>query len=316
MEVLTAGSGFCLGIIRAYRGMNERALAEAPFKVAHQNSGGAFDTLTRIERRDPDLLAQYPGLGKLSVAHEPAALNEGDRLVLGFHGLPAETKASLAARGVDLLDDLICPFIAKLDRIVERLARDGFDIAIVGKRDNHHCREANKIAERHQRRCFVIEQPGDVDALPQAGRWALVGQVTGNTELFADVIERARTSTAPIKIAKTMCSDSYARQQAAADLARRADVVILLDDGGGAAQSVFEVCSRINPRIHRVRAKEEIRPEWFAAARSVAIVGGILVPRWSIDEAAQHVRSMFDSNSLSEAGSTNGLAGCGVNQGY
>jgi hypothetical protein len=76
------------------------------------------------------------------------------------------------------------------------------------------------------------------------------------------------------------------------DLARQADIVILLDDGGGAAQSVFEVCSRINDRIHRVRSKEEIRPEWFEGVRTAAIIGGILIPQWSIDDAAQHVRAM------------------------
>ena len=39
----------------------------APFAVAHQNAGGDFDTLTRIERHEPALLAQYPGLRELSV---------------------------------------------------------------------------------------------------------------------------------------------------------------------------------------------------------------------------------------------------------
>jgi 4-hydroxy-3-methylbut-2-enyl diphosphate reductase len=89
-----------------------------------------------------------------------------------------------------------------------------------------------------------------------------------------------------------MCSDSYSRQRVAAELARKVDLVILLDDGGGAAQSVFEVCSRSNQRIHRVRSKEEIRPEWFEGIRSTAIIGGILVPQWSIEEAARHVRTI------------------------
>jgi 4-hydroxy-3-methylbut-2-enyl diphosphate reductase IspH len=292
MEILTAGAGFCLGITRAYREINKRALNEAPFAVAHQNAGGEYDTLTRIERRDPDLLNLYPGLGKVSVPRDVSALGRGDRLVLGFHGLNKDTKESLAARGVQVLDDLICPFIAKLDRVVERLVKDGFDVAIVGTKDNHHCRIAKKIAEEHQRRCYVIERPDDLDTLPQGGSVALVGQVTGNTEVFTEVIERIRASNAPIKIVKTMCSDSYSRQRAAVDLARQAEIVILLDDGGGAAQSVFEVCSRINDRIHRVRSKDEIRPEWFEGVRTTAIIGGILIPQWSIDDAAQHVRAM------------------------
>jgi 4-hydroxy-3-methylbut-2-enyl diphosphate reductase len=294
MEVLTASTGFCLGITRAYRKMNERALSEAPFAVAHQNAGGEYDTLQRIERGDPDLLVRYSGLNNISVARDVSALRQGDRLVLGFHGLSKETKESLATRGVDLLEDLICPFIAKLDRVVERLASDGFDIAIVGTKDNHHCREAKKTAAEHQRRCYVIERADDIDRLPHGeGRSiALVGQVTGNTEIFTEVIERIRASGAPVKVVKTMCSDSYSRQRTAADLARQADLVILMDDGGGAAQSLFEVCSRINERVHRVRAKEEIRVEWLDGASTVAIVGGILVPEWSIQETARHVRQM------------------------
>src|SRR5215472_15440903 len=166
MEVLTASVGFCLGITRAYREMNKRALAEGPFAVAHQNAGGEFDTLSRIERREVGLLADYPGLRELSVVRDVSTLGAGDRLVLGFHGLNKETKESLAARGVDLLDDLICPFIEKLDRVVERLAKEGFDIAIVGAKDNHHCRVAKRIADEHERRCYVLERADDIDGLP------------------------------------------------------------------------------------------------------------------------------------------------------
>ena len=295
MEILTANAGFCLGITRAYRKMNERALNEGPFSVTHQNSGGELDTLTRIARREKELLAEYPGLLELSLATDLSTLGQGDRLVLGFHGLNKDSKEDLVARGVDLVDDLICPFIAKLDKVVERLAGEGFDIAIVGAKDNHHCRVATKIADQHNRRCFVIEQPDEIDAVPvEDGRpIALVGQVTGNTQVFAEVLERIRTSRAPIKIVKTMCSDSYSRQRAAADLAQQADLVILLDDGGGAAQSLFEVCSRINKRVHRVRSKEEIQPNWFDGAQKTAIVSGILVPSWVVAETARYIKSMM-----------------------
>jgi 4-hydroxy-3-methylbut-2-en-1-yl diphosphate reductase len=295
VEILTANAGFCLGITRAYRKMNERALNEGPFSVTHQNSGGELDTLTRIARREKELLAEYPGLQELSVATDLSTLGQGDRLVLGFHGLNKDTKEDLVARGVDLVDDLICPFIAKLDKVVERLAGEGFDIAIVGAKDNHHCRVATKIADQHNRRCFVIEQPDEIDAVPvEDGRpIALVGQVTGNTQVFAEVLERIRTSRAPIKIVKTMCSDSYSRQRAAADLAQQADLVILLDDGGGAAQSLFEVCSRINKRVHRVRSKEEIQPNWFDGAQKTAILSGILVPSWVVAETARYIETMM-----------------------
>ncbi len=44
-----------------------------------------------------------------SVTHDLSKLGEGDRLVLGFHGLSNASKKDLATRGIDLVDDLIVP---------------------------------------------------------------------------------------------------------------------------------------------------------------------------------------------------------------
>jgi 4-hydroxy-3-methylbut-2-enyl diphosphate reductase len=294
MEILTPEFGFCIGINRAYRGMNERAVQDGAFTVAHQNSMSEFDTLRRIDRRDPELLKRYPGLERVSVAYDVAALAEDDRLVLGFHGLPAKTKEDLATRGVNLLDDLICPFIAKLDRVVERHVEEGFDVAIVGTKENHHCRVAKQICEEHGHRCYVIERADDIESLPyeDGRRIALVGQVTGNTETFKEVIERLQKSQKPVKIVKTMCSDSYNRQRVAAEFAREADLIIMVDDGGDGSKSVLEVCSRVNPRIHRIRSKDDLRAEWFDGVQKTAVLGGILVPDWLIDEVSRHIRAL------------------------
>jgi 4-hydroxy-3-methylbut-2-enyl diphosphate reductase len=292
MKVHTAQIGFCFGIERAYGAMNEHAL-EAPIHVAHR-AGGEWDTLRRIERRDPELLNRYPGLERVTVAHDTAKLSSGDRLVLGFHGLAQNTKDQLVARGVDLRADMLCPFIAKLDRIVERLVGEGFDIAIVGKKDNHHCKVAQELAERHGRRCYVIERPEEISAIPQddGRRLALVGQVTGNTVVFDEVIARVRNAEIPMRIFRTMCGDSRTRQHNAAELAKAADVVVVVDDDGGAAQSVLEVCTAHNKRVHKVSAKNDVELAWFDGANTVAVIGGILVPEWTIEDIAQHLRDL------------------------
>src|SRR5262249_32629120 len=145
--------GFCIGIDRTYRKMNERAASGAALHAAHQHGDNPNDTLRRIDRKDPELLARYPALAKVSVTYDIAELRDGDRLVTGFHGLPETAKRELAARGVELVEDLVCPFIAKLDRTVERLAEQGYDIAIVGKNGNHHCETARDLAKQHARRC-------------------------------------------------------------------------------------------------------------------------------------------------------------------
>ena len=293
MEVRTAQVGFCFGIERAYSAFDKHARAGERIHVAHR-AGGAWDTLRRVERRDPELLNRYPGLENVAVTHDVAALKDGDRLAIGFHGLADETKVALEARGVALVEDMLCPFIAKLDRVVERLAGEGYDIAIVGKRGNHHCLVAQECAERHGQRCHVIESPEEIDAIPpqQRHRLALVGQVTGNTVTFDAVVAHIRDARMPVRVFRTMCGDSRTRQENAVELAKTSDVVILVDDGGGASESVFEVCRRHNTRIHRVGAREDIERGWFVGASKVAIVGGILVPEWTIEDMAERVREL------------------------
>lgn len=294
MEILVASLGFCMGIERAYRGMSKRGLAEGSFSVTHQNSASEHDTLRRIEHRDPDLLSRYPGLAGLTVTHDVGSIEPGGRVVLGFHGLTDADKQRIADRGAEIVEDLICPFIAKLDRVVERHAAAGYDIAIVGTPNNHHVKTAHAIAARHGRRCFTIVAADDIEKLSLSPEQptVLVGQVTGNTRVFHDTIARIKEAGLPIKLVKTMCSDSYKRQLGAEDLARRADVVIVYDDGGDGSQSVFEVCSQVSPNVRRVRGKDDIRSEWLADTSAVALVGGILVPEWRLAEMAEHIRGL------------------------
>jgi 4-hydroxy-3-methylbut-2-enyl diphosphate reductase len=292
MDVRTARVGFCFGIERAYSAFDQHARTGERIHVAHR-AGGTWDTLRRIERGDPKLLERYPALRNVAVTHDAATLQEGDKLVLGFHGLAEDTKTTLTNRGVAVVEDMLCPFIAKLDRVVEQAARDGFDIGIVGKKGNHHCNVAEEMAKQHGQRCYVIESPDDLDAIPNDGRRvALVGQVTGNTVTFDAVIARVEQEKMPVRIFRTMCGDSRTRQEDAVELAKTSDVVILINDGGGASDSVYEVCSRYNARIHKVGAKDDLRREWFNGTTSACVVGGILVPEWTIEDIAQGIRDL------------------------
>jgi 4-hydroxy-3-methylbut-2-enyl diphosphate reductase IspH len=48
----------------------------------------------------------------------------------------------------------------------------------------------------------------------------------------------------------------------------------------------------MNERVHRVRSQDEIKPAWFDGAGTAAIIGGILVPAWSVEDVAAYVRTL------------------------
>ena len=305
MEVKTANVAWCVGIETAYRRMHQHAsgAAEMPSYATHhaQQAGTQtdMDTLLRIAQGDAQLLARYPALQHVQVVSDLATVPSDATLLVGFQGLARDTIEHLTGRGVTV-KNYKCPFIAKLDATVERLVAEGFDILILGKRQNHHCQYAQEIASTHQRQCRVLETLDDVDTIPgdTGAQWALVGQVTGNTLLWQAVVERLYHRGLPVHVRQTICSDSYQRQQNALDLAQQVDRCVIVDDGGAASQSLFEVLSGVHPQVTRVRWREDgswqaaVDVSWLTGARSVAVLGGILVPQWALDAVAAYIESV------------------------
>jgi len=258
-----------------------------------------MDTLGRIERGDGRLLERYPALKAVKVLQDPLVLGGGETLLLGFHGLPRDTIEDLTGKGIQV-KDFKCPFIARLDHTVERLVAEGFESLIMAKRKTHHCRYAQDVASRHQQQCVILETLEDVDTIPveAAARWALVGQVTGNTLLWQAVVERVQQRGLAAQVLQTVCSDSYQRQGDAMELAQQTDCCLVVDDGGDASQSLFEVLSAGHDNVYRIRWRDDgswkasIDVSWLKGAGSVAVVGGILVPKWALDEVAAYVRGL------------------------
>lgn len=305
MEVKTMPLGCCVGIERAYRLMHTQAARAAgkPLYATHQSTtphlNEDVDTLHRIARGDEHLLAQYPALKDVQVLQDLSGLQRDDTLMLGFHGLPQDTITTLQEQGVEI-KDYKCPFIAKLDNTVDRLVAEGFDILIMGKPKNHHCMYAQAAAAQHQRQCRVIETLADLDTIPSQppARWALVGQVTGNVLLWQRLVERVQQGAPAAHVVQTVCSDSYKRQEGALQLARETDCCVIVDDAGGASQSLFEVLSTLSTPVQRLRWRDDgswqeaLDRHWFAGARSVAVVGGIMIPQWAIDRVASYLSDL------------------------
>jgi 4-hydroxy-3-methylbut-2-enyl diphosphate reductase IspH len=122
--------------------------------------------------------------------------------------------------------------------------------------------------------------------------------VTGNTLLWEAAVKWAHLRGIAAHVKDTICSDSYQRQEGALELAQQTERCLVVDDGGGASESLFEVLSALHERVYRVRWRDDgswqasIDPSWLQGANSVAVVGGILVPQWAVNEVAAYVQGL------------------------
>ena len=78
--------------------------------------------------------------------------------------------------------------------------------------------------------------------------------------------------------------------------------MVVVDDGGGATVSVYEACRAVNPNSFRYDPKEPLPAAWFTAAKTAAVVCGILVPKWILDKVADDIRNLPADGGDSKAG--------------
>ncbi len=242
---------------------------------------GLAERITREERRDIDRTLDRVGAAHLS-----------NRTVAQLSG--GESRLVLIARAAEAeVFDFKCPFIAKSDRTADLLAAAGHDVIAFGKPGNHHCEYARAQAEAAGRVGLIAEHVAEIrEALAEPARnWACIGQVTANTERWAQFRADLAAFGVPVRVIDTVCSDSHNRQTEAIDLAARVDLVLVINDNGGSTKSVLERCLAVNPRSVLVDPAGEL-PD-LEDIESLAIVGGIHVPHWIMADYAGRLQTGY-----------------------
>jgi 4-hydroxy-3-methylbut-2-enyl diphosphate reductase len=125
---------------------------------------------------------------------------------------------------------------------------------------------------------------------PRLGVAAQTTQPIGRVQYLVDLI-RGRFPQSDVRFIDTVCRPTKERQNAAADLARRCDVVVVV--GGANSNNTHELvntCSRYCSRVHHVQSELDLRAEWFLAAGAVGITAGTSTPDDVIDRVDQQIR--------------------------
>jgi 4-hydroxy-3-methylbut-2-enyl diphosphate reductase len=143
----------------------------------------------------------------------------------------------------------------------------------------------------------VVISEAEVLELRERRRFGVAAQTTQPIERVRGLVEalRRRFPAAETRFVDTVCQPTKQRQNAAVELARQSEVVVVI--GGAHSNNTRELagtCSRECPSVRHVQTAEDLRPEWFAQARTVGITAGTSTPdsvideveRWLLEQAA------------------------------
>ncbi|MCC8163974.1 MAG: bifunctional 4-hydroxy-3-methylbut-2-enyl diphosphate reductase/30S ribosomal protein S1, partial [Lachnospiraceae bacterium] len=184
-----------------------------------------------------------------------------------------------------------CPFVKKIQRIVDKESADGRQIIIIGN-DRHP--EVEGIKGRCHSPAIVLESTQQAENLTLPGDVSLciVSQTTFNYKKFQDLVEILSEKGYDRTVVNTICNATEERQTEARRIAARADAMIVIGGSHSSnTQKLFEICKKECENTYYIQTLQDLDLEVLRSAGLLGITAGASTPKKIIEEVRTECQS-------------------------
>jgi len=275
--------GFCAGVDRAID-IVERAieLFGAPIHVRHEVVHNRF------------VVERLRGLGAIFV-DELDEVPDGATVIFSAHGVSLAVQDEARRRGLRVFD-ATCPLVTKVHMEVQRYARDGRDVILIGHEGHPEVEGTmGQFDAAGGGHITLVEDVDDVEHLHVRDP-ARVGVVTQTTlsvddtaEVLAALQRRYPTLTTPRK--EDICYATQNRQDAVKRLVETCDVVIVVGSRTSSnSNRLREIAEKAGIAGHLVDGPQDLRREWFEGKTCVGVTAGASAPEVLVERVVERLR--------------------------
>lgn len=216
---------------------------------------------------------------------------ESGTLIIRAHGVVPQVIDQARAKGLEVLD-ATCPYVKKVHTAAEKLVREGYQLIVVGESGHP---EVEGILGHAGDAAHVVSTPHDLDGVDLARKVGVVVQTTQTPANLAAIVSALALRTMDLRVVNTICSATQERQDSAAELASRADVMIVIGGkNSGNTRRLAEICMACCPRTHHIEDSSEIQRTWFEGVALVGITAGASTPGAHIDAALACINRLLE----------------------
>jgi 4-hydroxy-3-methylbut-2-enyl diphosphate reductase len=278
MQVLLANPrGFCAGVDRAID-IVERALElfGPPIHVRHEvvHNRHVVERLRALGAVFVDELAEVPS---------------GATVIFSAHGVSSAVEEEARSRCLTVFD-ATCPLVTKVHMEVQRYAREGRDVILIGHAGHPEVEGTmGRFETSGGGRIHLIESPADVAALRvrDPARLAFVTQTTLSVDDTAEIVTalRARFPDLATPRREDICYATQNRQDAVKRLLEECDVLLVVGSRASSnSNRLRELADRAGIPGYLVDGPEDLRAEWFEGKRAVGVTAGASAPELLVQQ--------------------------------
>jgi 4-hydroxy-3-methylbut-2-en-1-yl diphosphate reductase len=272
MQVLLANPrGFCAGVDRAID-IVERALGlfGAPIYVRHEVVHNRY------------VVDRLRGLGAIFV-EELSEVPQGATVIFSAHGVSNAVVEEARVRGLTVFD-ATCPLVTKVHMEVQRYAREGRDVILIGHAGHPEVEGTlGRFDTSFGGHMHLVQNLEDVEKLTVRDplKLAFVTQTTLSMDDTATLVTalRARFPQLATPRREDICYATQNRQDAVKKLLEECDVLLVVGSRSSSnSNRLRELAERTGIPGYLIDGPAELRREWLEGKRSVGVTAGASAP--------------------------------------
>lgn len=204
-------------------------------------------------------------------------------VIFTAHGVSPEVRELTRRKGLVSID-ATCPDVTVTHDLIEAKANEGFDIVYIGKRNHPEPEGAMGVAPG---KVHLIETLEDIDSLNIDNEKLIVtNQTTMSQWDVADLMKALEVKFPHIEAVQEICLATQVRQEAVAEQAGAADLLIVVGDPlSNNSNRLTQVSVEIaNTPSYRISDVSEIKIEWLKGVETIGVTSGASTPTLVVRE--------------------------------
>jgi (E)-4-hydroxy-3-methyl-but-2-enyl pyrophosphate reductase len=283
---LAKTAGFCMGVKRA---------VDMVLDVVHDRDTGKIYTYGPLIH-NPQTVEILKKRGILPIDNIDD-IEEGT-IIIRAHGISPLERKKIKEKNVKIVD-VTCPKVARVQAIIKKHASLGYTIVIVG--DNGHP-EVDGLLGYSDGKGVVIENRGEVDALPELEKICVVAQTTQSKKEYEDIIDRIRQRFQHVTVFDTICDSTEKRQAEVKNLSAEMDAMFVVGGKNSANTKRLATMSELQgtPTFH-IETADELKNINIDRYSEIGISAGASTPNWTIEKVVDYITSFQEEKKRGKA---------------
>ncbi|MEK5057746.1 4-hydroxy-3-methylbut-2-enyl diphosphate reductase [Paenibacillus shunpengii] len=198
-------------------------------------------------------------------------------VIFTAHGVSPEVRKLARDKGLTTVD-ATCPDVTKTHDLIKEKSQEGYQIIYIGKKGHPEPEGAIGIAPD----CVhLIEREDEIDSLDVPnGKIIITNQTTMSQWDIKHIMKKLLEKYPGAEVHNEICLATQVRQEAVAEQAGQADLVIVVGDPrSNNSNRLAQVSEEIaGTTAYRVSDVTEIKQEWLQGVNKVAVTSGASTP--------------------------------------